>query len=74
MSTVETRTADGIAEITLSRPQRLNAINDDLLRDLSAALVAANADEAVSVILLSGAGRAFCAGDDLKEFESQARS
>ncbi len=73
-STVETRIADGIAEITLSRPQRLNAINDDLLRDLSAALSAANADEEVTVILLSGAGRAFCAGDDLKEFDSQARS
>ncbi len=72
-STVETRTSDGIAEITLTRPERLNAINDDLLRDLSAALTAANADDSVAVILLSGAGRAFCAGDDLKEFESQAR-
>jgi enoyl-CoA hydratase/carnithine racemase len=73
-STVETRTSGGIAEITLTRPERLNAINDDLLRDLSAALTAANADDSVAVILLSGAGRAFCAGDDLKEFESQARS
>ena len=73
-STVETRTADGIAEITLNRPERLNAINDDLLRGLSAALSAANGDDSVAVILLSGAGRAFCAGDDLKEFESQARS
>ncbi len=73
-STVETRTIGGLAEITLTRPERLNAINDDLLRDLSAALTAANADDSVAVILLSGAGRAFCAGDDLKEFESQARS
>ena len=73
-STVETRTSAGIAEITLDRPERLNAINDELLRDLSAALAAANGDDSVAVILLSGAGRAFCAGDDLKEFESQARS
>ena len=73
-STVETRTSAGIAEITLNRPERLNAINDELLRDLSTALAAANADDSVAVILLSGAGRAFCAGDDLKEFESQARS
>jgi enoyl-CoA hydratase/carnithine racemase len=72
--TVESRIADGIAEITLSRPHRLNAINDDLLRDFLAALQAANADPAVAVILLSGAGRAFCAGDDLKEFDRQARS
>jgi enoyl-CoA hydratase/carnithine racemase len=72
--TVESRIADGIAEITLNRPHRLNAINDELLRNLSAALVAANADPAASVILLSGAGRAFCAGDDLKEFAGQARS
>lgn len=64
-STVESRTNDGIAEVTLNRPERLNAINDALLGDLAAALEAANADEAVAVILLSGAGRAFCAGDDL---------
>ncbi|HEX9770513.1 MAG TPA: enoyl-CoA hydratase/isomerase family protein [Kiloniellales bacterium] len=73
VSTVESRTVGGIAEITLNRPHRLNAINDELLRDLSAALEAANADPAAAVILLSGAGRAFCAGDDLKEFASQAR-
>lgn len=72
-ATVETRTEAGIAEVTLNRPERLNAINDALLGDLAAALEAANADEAVAVILLSGAGRAFCAGDDLKEFDSQAR-
>ncbi|MCP4982645.1 MAG: enoyl-CoA hydratase/isomerase family protein [Gammaproteobacteria bacterium] len=57
----------GIAEIILSRPERLNAINDDLLKELSAALKSVNQDRDVGVVILRGAGRAFCAGDDLKD-------
>jgi enoyl-CoA hydratase len=53
--------------ITLNRPERLNAINGQLLRDFIEQLETARKDkEAVSVIL-TGAGRAFCAGEDLKE-------
>ena len=53
--------------ITLNRPERLNAINGGLLRDFIEQLKTAREDkEAVSVIL-TGAGRAFCAGEDLKE-------
>lgn len=52
-------------------PNRLNAINPELLEDLVAALTQANADPATRVIILTGAGRAFCAGDDLKEFDRQ---
>jgi enoyl-CoA hydratase len=53
--------------ITLNRPERLNAINEGLLRDFIEQLETAKQDkEAVSVIL-TGAGRAFCAGEDLKE-------
>ena len=59
--------ADVVGIITLNRPQRLNAINLDLLDDLSAHLRAATDDEDVRVVVLTGAGRAFCAGDDLKE-------
>ena len=62
---------DAIATVTLNRPERLNAINPELLADLLKALREANADPAVHVIVLGGAGRAFCAGDDLKEFDSQ---
>lgn len=51
--------------ITLNRPQRLNAINHGLLQALLAALSAAQADPQVRVIVLRGAGRSFCAGDDL---------
>ena len=57
---------DAIATVTLTRPERLNAINPELLAGLLKALREANADPAVHVIVLGGAGRAFCAGDDLK--------
>ncbi len=56
---------DGIARIVLNRPERLNAINTQLVADLRAAVIAANDDAAVRVLILSGAGRAFCAGYDL---------
>jgi enoyl-CoA hydratase/carnithine racemase len=63
---------DGVRVVTLNRPQRLNAIVPALLEDLIAALQAADRDPAVRAIVLTGAGRAFCAGDDLKEFGSQS--
>ena len=55
----------GVCVITLNRPARLNAINPPLLDALNAALARANADERIGAIVLTGAGRAFCAGDDL---------
>jgi enoyl-CoA hydratase len=58
---------DGIARIRLNRPHRLNAMVPQLMRDLRRALTAAAEDAAVRVVILSGEGRAFCAGDDLKE-------
>lgn len=57
-----------IARITLNRPDVLNAIDDDLPRELAAAVERADADEAVHVIVLAGAGRAFCAGYDLTHY------
>ena len=60
-----------IARITLNRPDRLNAISAAMPGEIRAAVARANADPAVHVILLSGAGRAFCAGYDLKEFAEQ---
>ncbi len=61
----------GVRQITLNRPERLNAILPELLEDLLAAFDAAARDTAVRAILLTGAGRAFCAGDDLKDFAAQ---
>ena len=57
-----------IARITLNRPERLNAINEKMPREIRRAIEAANADERIHVIVLAGAGRAFCAGYDLKQF------
>ena len=65
-SPVEYATRGALAFITLSRPERLNAINRPLTAGLEAAVQRANADEAVHVIVLRGAGRAFCAGYDLQ--------
>ena len=60
--------ADGLAEITLNRPAQLNAINCDLAERLVEALAAIEADSSVKVVILKGAGRAFMAGGDLKDF------
>jgi enoyl-CoA hydratase len=60
--------AGRIARITLNRPARLNAIDDRMPREIRRAVEAANDDDRVHVIVLSGAGRAFCAGYDLKKF------
>lgn len=57
-----------IATLTLNRPDRLNAIDDRMPGEIRAAVEAANADERVHVIVLQGAGRAFCAGYDLKDY------
>ena len=64
----------GVRTITLNRPQRLNAINGDLIGDLHDALVEAQADPQTRVIVMRGAGRAFCAGDDLIDFPQYATS
>ena len=54
-----------IGRITLNRPEVLNAIDDEVPAELAAAVEAAAGDPGVHVIVLSGAGRAFCAGYDL---------
>jgi enoyl-CoA hydratase len=59
---------DAKAYLTLNRPDRLNAINDEMPGEIRAAVEQANTDDAVRVIVVQGAGRAFCAGYDLKQF------
>ena len=68
MSTVLYQVADRVATLTLNRPERLNAINADLPRDLRSAVERADSDPDVHVILLAGAGKGFCGGYDLVEF------
>lgn len=65
--TVGYEVADGVALVTLNRPEALNAMTAGLGRDLRAALDTAANDPGVRCVLLTGAGRAFCAGQDLSE-------
>lgn len=58
---------DDVGMITLNRPERLNAINSDLLQGLIDQLHRAGDDQEIRSVILSGSGRAFCAGEDLKE-------
>jgi enoyl-CoA hydratase len=61
---------DGVAEITFNRPQRLNAVTRQLYDELDDALRRAETDHEARVVLLTGAGRAFCVGADLKEHKA----
>ncbi len=65
--TVNVYRAGRAVKIELNRPERMNAWSSDLSADLLAALRAAAADDAVRAVMLTGAGRAFCSGADLKE-------
>jgi enoyl-CoA hydratase/carnithine racemase len=56
--------------LTLNRPKLLNALNEDMKDDLVSALAAAEADDEVAAVVITGAGRAFSAGADLKRFEA----
>jgi enoyl-CoA hydratase/carnithine racemase len=55
----------GITTITLNRPEKLNALAGHMRRDLAEALEAASSDRSVHVVVITGAGRAFCAGGDI---------
>ncbi|MFO1173526.1 MAG: enoyl-CoA hydratase/isomerase family protein [Hyphomicrobiaceae bacterium] len=59
------RPRPGVLHLRLNRPSKLNAITDSMLDDLSASLAAAESDTAVRAVVLSGEGRAFCAGADI---------
>lgn len=65
--TILTETSDKILTIALNRPEKLNALTPTLLAELKAELDDAAADDAVSVVVIKAAGRAFCVGYDLNE-------
>ncbi|WP_217126405.1 enoyl-CoA hydratase [Hydrogenophilus thiooxidans] len=62
--------ADGVLTLTLNRPNQFNALSRAMLEALLAALERAKTDEAVRAVVLAGAGKAFCAGHDLKEMRA----
>lgn len=70
--TVTYEVRDGIGTITLNRPKRLNAIDPTLAKELVEVLGEASADRAVRCVVLTGAGRGFCAGADLTSFPKDA--
>ncbi|MBU9764143.1 enoyl-CoA hydratase [Mycobacterium sp. TNTM28] len=70
MTTVRTAEHGAVRVLTLNRPESRNALGRELIEELYAALDAADVDEAVRVIVLTGADPAFCAGIDLKEAQS----
>jgi 2-(1,2-epoxy-1,2-dihydrophenyl)acetyl-CoA isomerase len=67
-ATVETTSGNGVAWIRLNRPQAMNAVNGELRQALAAAVREAERDAGVRCVVLTGSGRAFCAGADVKEF------
>jgi enoyl-CoA hydratase len=68
LTTVDYRVDGRVATITLDRPDRLNAIDDRMPGEIARAVDAAEEDDRVHVIVVTGAGRAFCSGYDLKEY------
>ncbi|WP_066608575.1 crotonase/enoyl-CoA hydratase family protein [Sphingobium cupriresistens] len=64
--TIRYDVADGIATITLNRPDRLNAFNATMAQELIAAFDRSDADDMVRVVIVTGEGRGFCAGADLE--------
>jgi enoyl-CoA hydratase/carnithine racemase len=65
---------DGLATLTLNRPAKLNAINPPMFEELRAHVDAIAADASIGCVVLTGAGRAFCAGHDLESISSGERA
>lgn len=65
-------TNQGVATLTLNRPDRLNALSPTMLEALHETLVRLATDDAVGVIVITGAGRGFCAGGDVKDMPNRA--
>lgn len=71
--TIRYEVSERIATITFNRPGQLNAVSPLMVRELRAAYAAAEADESVWTIIVTGAGRAFCAGADVTEIPDDGR-
>jgi enoyl-CoA hydratase/carnithine racemase len=67
---VLSRTSAGVVHLTLNRPEQFNALSDQMLAALDAELMRIGADPSARVVVIGGAGKAFCAGHDLKQMKA----
>src|SRR3990172_8668136 len=65
---------DGVAHITLNRPDAANTVNRDMAKEIMQAALRCDEDPGIRAVVLTGAGRMFSAGGDLKEFASQGEN
>ncbi|WP_299934238.1 enoyl-CoA hydratase [uncultured Pelagimonas sp.] len=70
MEMLERRDTSGIVHLHMNAPKRFNALSDDMLAALQAQIDTLKTDRSAKVVILSGAGKAFCAGHDLKEMQA----
>lgn len=68
---IEERSASGVVRLTLNRPAQFNSLSEEMLAALQGALDRIAADESARVVVLAGAGKAFCAGHDLKQMKAR---
>ena len=73
-SLVEYECSEHIATITLNRPDKLNAVNDEMVREIAAALKRFDADNEARVAILCGRGRAFSSGADVQQRQLRSRA
>ncbi|MBV8211554.1 MAG: enoyl-CoA hydratase [Burkholderiaceae bacterium] len=64
------RASEGVVHLTLNRPQQFNALSEQMLAELAAALEQIASDRSARVVVIAGAGKAFCAGHDLKQMRA----
>ncbi|WP_431024924.1 enoyl-CoA hydratase-related protein [Halomonas sp. H5] len=72
-ATLQSHATDGVLTLTLNRPEALNALSAELYHRLADHLAAADRDPAIRVVVIRGAGRSFCAGNDLGDFLEPSR-
>ncbi len=72
-TTIRYRIEQSVATITLNRPQKSNAFNNQMLEELHGSVLQAWKDDGVKAVLLTGSGKGFCAGQDLEAFQTEVR-
>ena len=72
-SLIDCQIADAVATLTIQRPQKLNALTNEIMKELTAALDRIAGDDSIRVVVLTGEGRAFSAGFDVSIDANQPR-